>query len=119
MTRDLIAWIEIPTTNFENTVEFYQKLLSVELKTHDYGSEKMAFLPEDSGAISQAPGFVPSENGVLVSFNAGAKLDEMLNMITENGGSIVQPKTKIEAENRGYFALFKDPEGNRLGLYGQ
>lgn len=117
--QDLIAWIEIPATDFKKTVEFYQKILSIKMKVHENGNEKMAFLPDDVGAISQAQGFRPSEDGVLVSLNAGAKFDKMLADISNYGGSVVQPKTKIEAKDRGYFALFKDPEGNRLGLYGQ
>jgi predicted enzyme related to lactoylglutathione lyase len=28
------------------------------------------------------------------------------------------PKTKIEVEGKGYFALFIDCEGNKEGLYG-
>jgi len=29
----------------------------------------------------------------------------------------MMPKTKIEVEGRGWFALFADSEGNRVGLY--
>lgn len=38
--------------------------------------------------------------------------------LIKNGGSAVRPKTKIEAEGRGWFALFTDSEGDRMGLYG-
>ena len=79
----------------------------------------MACLPNDEGAISFSPGFKPSENGVLVSFETDKELDETLKKIEAFGGKIVKPKTKIEAEGRGYFALFLDSEGNRLGLYGE
>ena len=27
------------------------------------------------------------------------------------------PKTKIEAENKGYFAVLEDSEGNHVGIY--
>jgi len=30
--------------------------------------------------------------------------------IEKNGGKIIRPKTKIEAEGRGYFSLFIDSE---------
>ena len=29
----------------------------------------------------------------------------------------IREKTKIESEDRGYFAMFSDREGNTLGLY--
>ncbi len=41
----------------------------------------------------------------------------MTTAITRNGGKIIIPKTKIEAEGRGWFAVFADSEGNRIGLY--
>jgi predicted enzyme related to lactoylglutathione lyase len=84
----------------------------------DFGEEKMACFPNDEGAISLAPDFNPSRDGVLISLHMENSLDEALTRIEANGGSIVRPKTKIEAEGRGYFALFLDPEGNKIGLYG-
>lgn len=114
----LISWVEIPSKDFERAVNFYNSILSITLKPMDFGKEKMACLPNDEGAISYAPDFNPSHNGVLVSLNAGDQLDEIMQKIEKSGGKIVKSKTKIEAEGRGYFALFHDTEGNRLGLYG-
>ena len=110
--------MEIPATNMERAVKFYNTLLGLDLKLLDFGEEKMACFPNDEGAISLAPGFKPSKDGVLVSLNMEDGLDEALRNIQENGGSMVKPKTKIEAEGRGYFAIFMDCEGNRMGLYG-
>jgi predicted enzyme related to lactoylglutathione lyase len=79
----------------------------------------MACFPNDEGAISLSPGFRPSENGVLVSLDVGNRLDDALDFVVSNGGRILKPRTKIEAEGRDYFALFIDTEGNRMGLYGK
>jgi len=117
--KNVIAWVEIPATNFERAVKFYNEVLNIQLETIDCGIEKMALLPDDAGAISYAPDFHPSKDGVLVSFNTENKLDATIERIKNSGGKIVKPKTKIEAEGRGYFALFIDCEGNRLGLYGE
>lgn len=114
----LIAWVEIPTENFERAVKFYNDVLKLDLKPMDFGTEKMACLPNDEGAIVYTEGFKPSNQGAVVSFNAGDDLDACLERVKENGGSIIQEKSKIEAEGRGYFALFNDTEGNRVGLYG-
>ena len=118
MMKKLISWVEIPATDFYRAVEFYNKVLQIELEPLDFGSEKMACLPGDEGAISLAPGFKPSTNGPIISLNAENDIDGMISRVTENGGSITRNKTKIEAEGRGYFALFIDTEGNRLGIYG-
>lgn len=118
MTK-LISWVEIPTKEFERAVNFYSKVLNVELQVVDCGEEKMACFPNGEGAISYAPDFKPSKNGTLISFNMQNDLDGSIERIEKNNGLIVKPKTKIEAEGRGYFALFIDSEGNKVGLYGE
>ncbi|NTW25650.1 MAG: VOC family protein [Lentimicrobium sp.] len=114
----LIAWVEIPATDFKRAVKFYNNVLEIELQEFDCETEKMACFPTGEGAISWAPGFNPSKDGVLVSLNTGNQLEQTMERITQQGGVIVHPKTKIEAEGRGYFAIFTDSEGNKVGLYG-
>jgi predicted enzyme related to lactoylglutathione lyase len=82
----------------------------------DFGTEKMAMLPDNAGAISQAPGFKPAANGVLVSFTT-SDMDGTLEKIAKHGGTVVKPRTAIEREEGGYFATFTDCEGNQLGLF--
>lgn len=115
----LISWVEVPATDIDRAVKFYNAILNLGLQVLDFGKEKMACFPNDEGAISHAEGFTPSKNGVLVSFNAGSDIDNVLKRVVENGGEVVIPKTKIEAEERAYFATFIDSEGNRVGLYGE
>jgi uncharacterized protein len=116
--KKLVSWVEIPATDFKRAVRFYNTVLGIELQEIDCGTEKMACFPTGEGAISFAPGFNPSKDGVLVSLNTENDLDGTMRRIEANGGVIVHPKTKIEADNRGYFALFIDCEGNKVGLYG-
>lgn len=115
--RKLISWVEIPATDINRATKFYNKVLNLEIQVLDFGKEKMACFPNGEGAISQAPNFNPSGNGVLVSFDTEKNMDKTLKTVLENGGEIVQSKTKIEAEGRGYFALIIDTEGNKVGLY--
>lgn len=117
MTK-LISWVEIPTTDFERAVRFYSSVLKIDLQVIDCGLEKMACFPDNEGAISYAPDFKPGKDGTLVSFNLGKDLEGAIIRIKENKGTIIQPKTKIEAEGRGYFAIFIDSEGNKVGIYG-
>ena len=116
--KRLISWVEIPANDFERALKFYGEIMQIELKGLDFGEEKMACFPGDEGAISMAPGFKPSPDGPLVSLNAGSDLDGMIERIKAAGGRIIKEKTSIEAEGRGYFAIFIDSEGNRIGLYG-
>lgn len=115
--RKLISWVEISATDIERATKFYGRVLNLDLKVLDFGKEKMACFPNGEGAICQTADFNPAKNGVLVSFDAGKDLNAALAIVAENGGEIVQPKTTIEAEGRGYFALIIDTEGNKVGLY--
>jgi predicted enzyme related to lactoylglutathione lyase len=116
--KKLIEWVEIPSADFERAVKFYSSLLGVTLDVHECESEKMACLPGNEGAVVYADGYEPSRQGVVVSFNVGDGLDAAIRRVTEAGGEMVLPRTKIEAPGRDYFALFRDSEGNRMGLYG-
>ena len=118
--KNLVAFFEIPAGNFERAVKFYEAVLGVELYAMDCETEKMAFFPEENG---QCPGAVswtnelnPSKDGVLINFQV-ENMETAMAAIEQNGGKITRPKTKIEAEGRGYFALFNDSEGNKVGLY--
>jgi predicted enzyme related to lactoylglutathione lyase len=116
--KNLVSWVEIPATDFNRAVKFYNSVFEIDLQKVDCGTEKMACFPTGEGAISFAPGIIPSKDGVLVSLNTGDDLENTMKRIEKNGGTIVQPKTKIEVEGRGYFSLFIDSEGNKVGLYG-
>lgn len=114
--KNLIAWVEIPAENMERAVNFYSKVFNWNLNMMDFGTEKMALLPENAGAIAQAPGFKPASGGVLVSLQV-KDISATLSFAEKNGGKIVKPVTAIEREEGGYFAVFTDTEGNQLGLF--
>ncbi|MFA8299269.1 MAG: VOC family protein [Hyphomicrobiales bacterium] len=115
----LLAWVEIPTENFDRAVDFYNNVFGLELEKQDFGTEKMAFFPKKEGALIQAEGYKPSQDGSIVSFNVPDTLDTAIDAIKKNGGKILVPKTKIDAEGRAFFAISLDSEGNKIGLYGK
>jgi uncharacterized protein len=117
--QKLISWVEIPTVDFNRAVKFYNSVFKLNLSKKDFGQEKMACFPNDEGAISYAPGFKPSENGVMVSFTVPDSIEATIQRIENNGGKILQPKTKIEAEGRDYFTICTDTEGNKISIYGK
>ncbi len=115
----LISWVEIPVEDFDRAVEFYSTILNIEFKREESGKEKKAFLPSGEGVIFSTPGFKPSKDGVIINFNVGNQLDETIEKIKTNGGTITKPRTRIKAGEEDYFALFIDSEGNKLGLNGK
>ena len=118
--KNLVTFFEIPAENFERAVKFYESVFNIQLSVDCDETEKMAFFSDANGncegAISYAKDFRPSKDGVLISLRV-ENMEKAISSIEKNGGKIVQPKTKIEAENMGYFATFIDSEGNKVGLY--
>lgn len=117
-----IAFFEIPCTEFNRAVEFYERIFGISLPKSECGEEeKMAFFSEDDrsiGAISYSKSFKPSADGVLISFNVD-DINKVISRVIDNNGKVVIPKTKIEADYMGYFAVIEDCEGNHVGLYSE
>lgn len=115
--NDFVKFFEIPADDVKRAVAFYEKVFAIKMKVHDWGHEVMAMFPGNIGAISKAEGFKPCENGVLISLDGGNDLSDRLTMVNASGGKVIVDKTKIEADDQGYFAVIMDTEGNRIGLY--
>ncbi len=113
----LVSFFEIPAEDFQRAVRFYSLVFDIDITVFDCGeTEKMGFFPGEEGAISMADGFRPSADGVLISL-ATDDLDSTLSRILSNQGKVVIPKTAIQAEGKGHFAVFLDSEGNKVGLH--
>lgn len=117
--KDFVSWFEIPAINFQQAVNFYNQIYGIKMEKTSNGGYDMAFFPANKGiggAIVAGPGSVPSDSGTLVYLNAGEDLSPVLSKIEDAGGRVVMPKTFINKES-GYFAIFIDPEGNKLALH--
>jgi len=66
--------------------------------------------------LAKGGDYKPTTDGAVVYLNAGKDLQPMLDRVKQNGGQLLVPKTMISPE-MGYFALFIDTEGNKLGLH--
>lgn len=118
--KSFISIFEIPTTNFSRAVQFYQSILDIKITEIDMQGTQMGLFPSDgqaaSGVLIKGEGYQPSADGVVIYLDGGTNLQYILDKIENSGGKIIVPKTLIDEEN-GYFAMFLDTEGNRLGLH--
>lgn len=114
-----INWFEIPAQNFDRAVAFYNHLYQIEMECMEMNGYCMAFFPDRhgvSGAVIFGEGCEPSDRGPILYLNAGDQLDEMLARVESGGGRVLMSRTLINDES-GSFALFLDPEGNKLALH--
>jgi len=117
-----ISWFEIPTADLERAVRFYETVLAVTLKREDMGPMRMALFPGDptdpvGGALCRMEGGnPPGPMGTVVYLFAGDDLAGPLARVEPAGGQVIVPKTLITPEI-GHYAVFRDSEGNHVGLY--
>lgn len=118
--NNLVSIVEIPVADFTRAVTFYQAILNVRIESTDMQGTQMGIFPNDEGTVNmvlaKGPDYKPTTEGTVIYLNAGKNLQGILDKIEPNGGKVLVPKTEISAE-MGFFALFTDTEGNKLGLH--
>lgn len=118
--KNLISIVEISVSDFARAVAFYEAVLGLKIEEADMPGTQMGLLPGDDGAVNvvlvKGPDYKPAADGTVVYLDAGNDLQSTLDKIEPNGGTIIVPKTWISPE-MGFFALFIDTEGNKLGLH--
>lgn len=118
--KSFVSIFEIPAIEISRAIEFYQSILDIKIEKMDFPEMQMGLLPTEGqmtfGVIIQGEGYTPTANGVTIYLDGGDDLQVILDKVEKKGGEIVVPKT-LHADESGYFAIFIDTEGNRLGLH--
>ncbi|UZR98159.1 VOC family protein [Chondrinema litorale] len=123
--KSYVSIFEIPATDISRAIEFYQTILDIKIEKMDMSEMGvpdmvMGLLPyEDqmvTAVIMKGEGYQPSANGVTIYLNGGDNLQTILDKVVKSGGKIIVPKTP-HADESGFFALFIDSEGNKMGLH--
>ena len=118
--NSFVSIFEIPASDVSRAISFYQGILDVAIEELAFPGMHMGLFPTDDqmnyGVLIKGDDYVPSAQGVTIYLNAGENLQIILDRVEPNGGQILVPKTP-HADESGFFALFLDSEGNRLGLH--
>jgi predicted enzyme related to lactoylglutathione lyase len=122
--QNAAVWFEIPVTDMDRAIRFYERVLGIKLDRHTMGALDMAWFPwagEASGAagcLVRHPDFYrPSSDGVLVYLAApSGDLSTELERVEGAGGRLLAAKKRISPEH-GHMALLEDSEGNRVALH--
>jgi len=115
-----VNWFEIPVSDLDRAMQFYERVLNVTLQRQDFGGLKMAWFPMTQGApgatgsLVKQETYVPSYEGTMVYFTVES-IEETLARIQSSGGKVLNGKTSIG--EFGFVAHFEDSEGNRVALH--
>ncbi|WP_210420809.1 VOC family protein [Chitinophaga sp. XS-30] len=117
---NLVSIIEIPAADLGRAIKFYSAILGVSIEEAEMGDVKMGVFPAEEGTVNvvlaNGSDYTPTASGSVLYLNGGDDLQIILDKIAANGGEIIMPKTAISPE-MGFYALFTDTEGNKLGLH--
>ena len=114
--RTIMAWGEIPVSDMEKAVAFYNHVFGYEMTIDHSGPNPMANLGslENVAGAHLYPGKPAADGGNTIHLGIEDKLEEGLERVKEAGGEVVSPPIAIPA---GRFAYAKDLDGNSIGLF--
>lgn len=122
-SKNIISWFELPVSDMDRAKTFYETIFDVELELMVLGDNfKMAVFPSGESAVGGAlvwneDWYKPcSSHGPLIHLNANPDLQTVQDNIEKAGGKITISKRGI-GPGRGFMAVFKDTEGNRVALH--
>ena len=123
MKNQAIGWVEIPVTDMERAISFYETVFDYKIERHMMGDVDMGWFPwvengsGSGGSLVKHPDCVPSREGVFVYLTChSGDLNNELSRVEAAVGIILRDKHKISDEH-GCQARILDTEGNRLALH--
>lgn len=112
MTKNSFCHIEISALDLKRAQNFYRTVFDWNFES--VGNNYLLFNPPNGigGTLSKAE-VIPESSSIIPYIDVN-DIEKHLVMIVEHGGTIFEIKTEIP--NIGWFAKFKDTEGNLMGL---
>ena len=113
-----IVWFDVPASDLERAMNFYSKVLDVEISEEFPGVAVMSHdQGEVAGCVFKSEEIQPTSHGTLLYFNVNGRLDEAVAEVEGCGGTIKEPPHSIG--EFGHRALVIDSEGNRIALHSE
>ncbi len=124
ISHNVVGWFEIPVTDMDRAVHFYESVFAFSLTRAKMGPLDMAWFPAVENSIGSGGSLVynpknyrPSADGMLIYFTAfSGDVCVELGRAEAAGGKVLMPK-KLISHEIGYMAIFLDSEGNRVALH--
>jgi predicted enzyme related to lactoylglutathione lyase len=117
MTPPIVCWSEIPVTDMDKAVAYYNAVFKWTMKIDTSGPNPMADLGGTTDTVGGHlyPGKPATDgNGPTVHIVVPDKLEDTANRVTDAGGMVLCDPITIPA---GRFVYTTDPDGNSIGLF--
>jgi uncharacterized protein len=108
-----VSYLEIPAIDANQSASFYEAVFGWSIRRRDDGDSSFDDRSGDligrwviGRAVSREPGLLP--------FIYVDHIDEIVKRLGTHGGEIVKP---VYAEGDLWVATFRDPAGNRMGIW--
>lgn len=116
--KNIIGWFDIPVNDLDRSINFYSKVLDVEIKKEFEGMDVGIIQHSKDvigGCLFKSKDESPSSSGILIYMNVDGRLDEAITVTKDLGGKILKEKHQIGPF--GFRAIILDSEGNRIALH--
>lgn len=117
--KNNIVWFEIPSTDFNRAVTFYETIFARELTKMNFMETPTAVFayekPAISGCVLHEESLRPGLTGSVVYLNADGIFDAVLARVPKAGGKVVNVIDLPPGMGRA--ARIIDTEGNQVGLH--
>ena len=114
--QTIVAWSEIPVTDMEKSVAFYNQVFGLDMKIDNSGPNPMAVLGamDAAGGAHLYPGEPAPDGGNTIHITLPDGLEAGVERLKGAGGEVVSPAIEIPP---GRFVYAKDLDGNSIGLF--
>ncbi|SNS72841.1 VOC family protein [Tropicimonas sediminicola] len=117
--KNATVWIEIPVTDMDKAMQFYEAVTGLPLKRDDTGPNPMAIFQVEDPAEGVAGHLYPGKpakdgEGPTIHLSAAGSVEDAMERVRAAGGTVISPPIEIPA---GRFAYCKDLDGNSIGVF--
>ena len=113
MPHGKICYVEMPAQDAAASAAFYSKIFGWNVRTR--GDGETAFDDATGGVSGTWVKQRGDSTGGMLTYIMVDSIEDALRKIAAAGGKVLKPYTAIGGG--AGFAIFRDPGGNRVGLY--
>ncbi|MCF6445446.1 VOC family protein [Nereida sp. MMG025] len=115
--QQMLMWSELPVSNLENAVAFYNAVFDYGLEITMMGPQEVAIFPVSDGAASTNlyQSDAPNSGGATLHFRVADSVEAAMERVTQAGGTVIPMPIVDIPEGRFIKAL--DLDGNSIALF--